>query len=173
MSGYDNREINPSKIIQSQNGNDLTVAVQPFKVGRGDYAAAICVDKESAIWLHNQVAPILLNCLKEHELTHLQQYDQIAIQMGFPEKSGKPGTTACAAFGIPGMLVDIAPERPVMNRMEYEAHQVHFQCLMKQQLSELAQSDVEIISREITSVLKNLQMFKLRVEADNSTAPSP
>ena len=60
-----------------------------------------------------------------------------------------------------------------MNRMEYEAHQVHFQCLMKQQLSELAQSDVEIISREITSVLKNLQMFKLRVEADNSTAPSP
>ena len=78
MSGYDNREINPSKIIQSQNGNDLTVAVQPFKVGRGDYAAAICVDKESAVWLHNQVAPILLNCLKEHELTHLRQYDQIA-----------------------------------------------------------------------------------------------
>jgi len=93
--------------------------------------------------------------------------------MGFPEKSGKPGTTAYAAFGIPGMLVDIAPERPVMNRMEYEAHQVHFQCLKQQQLSELAQSDVEIISREITSVLKNLQMFKLRVEADNSTAPSP
>lgn len=173
MSGYDNRDINPSRIIKSKNGNSLAVAVQPFKVGTGDYAAAVCDSTESAIWLNNQVAPILLNCLKEHELTHLKQYDQIAIQMGFPQIQGKPGSTACAAFGIPGMLVDIAPQRPIMNRMEYEAHQVHFQCLMKQQLGALAPSDAEVISREIVAVLKNLDMFKQRVAADQPIAPSP
>jgi hypothetical protein len=169
MSGYDNREINPQKIYE---GGGLAIAVQPFKSGPGDYAAAVCSSHESAIWLSNQVAPILLNCLKEHELTHLKQYDQIALQMGFPAKEGKPGTTACAAFGVPGLVVDMAPQQQVFNKMEFEAHQVHFQCHLKQMATGLSPSDVEIVSREIASVLNNLNMFKARVEADSGVGPS-
>lgn len=169
MSGYDNREINPQTVYQ---GGGLAVAVQEFKAGSGDYAAAVCSGKESAIWLNNQVAPILLNCLKEHELTHLKQFDQIALQMGFPVKEGKPGTTACAAFGVPGLVVDMAPQRQMLNKMEFEAHQVHFQCHMKQLAAGLNPSDAEIVSREITAILKNLNMFKGRVDVDNGVGPS-
>jgi hypothetical protein len=171
MSGYDNRDISPLRIYQTPGGKGPSIAVQPFKAGSGDYAAAVCQGKESAMWLSNQVAPILLSCLKEHELTHLKQYDQIAIQMGFPLKDGKPGTTACSAFGLPGLVVDMAAHRSMVNQMEFEAHQVHFQCHMKQMAAGLSPSDVEIVSREITSVLNNLNMLKARVEADNGVGP--